>query len=91
MIKKTLAVSSFGGLSKRTDDFIEMVTLAYEASVKEQEPRLDARTPKKLSRSFRHRYKSDIQFAVNMGTAQMMLKTGRPASVCRGRMSARIR
>ena len=86
-----LAVSSFGSFSKRTERFIEQVVHVYKRSLAALGPRLDGREPKQLMRSFRHRYKSDLQFAIHMGTARMMLKAGLPAFVCRHSELSRLR
>ena len=60
-----------------------MCTHAYLARVRERGSRLDGQTPDRLARSFRHRYKTDLQFAVHMGTAAMILKAGHSSFLCR--------
>ena len=50
---------------------------------------MDGLTPKQLARSFRHCYKSDVQFAVLMGASRMILKAGMHAFMCRGSMRSR--
>ena len=71
-------VSSFGDLAPQAVEVQEWLVAAYARNCERLGPRSDGYSTAELVRSFRQRFKLNVQLAVAAGTGQMLIAAGQP-------------